>query len=631
MEPITAGTPARELPEWALLERRLLALQSEAVAEVADRYLYEDGRIRWPADGGGLDDAYEGFSNWPLLYALGGDETVMERSMSQWETITDQFSEGGPGDAHVQAVDEFPASLDWMHHGEGLQFFYHICLAAPDETDFVERAQRFADYYLAGGPVDNYDPDAQVVRGPETGSEGPSLPVDGPWEHADWMVSYHLPFNDLPGIDTIDDLKDPENAARMSEVLEERWQGDVVANLAITSLMTNAYLLTGDSDYEEWVAEYVDAWAERTKRNGGIVPDNVGENGTVGEHLDGKWYGGYYGWTWPHGWLFIGDALLAASENATLLRGDDSHCRPARSTMAALVDEGIEHDGTHHVPYRHADEGTFDYDPRNYHSLGERRQVLFDDAGDVLWRDGWFEYRPIPPRHPVHLWRTSHREDDWKRLETLTNSALGAPERILQGTKDAAGNERAWAAYVEGEYPDYPETILQHTFEYASRQLSRLREVGPDFTPETDEFLNRRSPIDVEGLVHCTLGGPMALYNGGLLHTRLRHFDPDRRRPGLPEDIAVLVTDITDESTTVEIVNVGCANRTITIQAGTYGEHEFGRLSYDRHRDDEDEIRQTVVDDACVTMTVPGGCRTRCEIETRRYVNDPSLTLPWNC
>lgn len=630
MQPIQAGTPMSDVPQWALLERKLLDLQSDAVVEVVDRYVHDDGRIRWPEDGGGLDDAYEGFSNWPLLYALGGADEVLERSMAQWEAITEQFSEGGTGDAHVETVDEFPASLDWMHQGEGHQFFYHICLAAPDEEQFVDRARRFADYYLAAGDVDNYDPEHHLVKGPESGSEGPSLPVDGPWEHAEWMVSYHLPFNDVAGIETIEDLKDPEKAARMSEVLEERWRGDVVANLAITSLMTTAYLLTGEDEYREWVSDYVAAWEERTHRNNGIIPDNVGVSGEVGEHLGGNWFGGYYGWTWPHGWLFIGDALLTASENATLLEGDTSHNNAARSTIDELVAEGIEHEETLYVPYRHSEEGVFDYDPRNYRSLGEERQVLFDDRGHVLWRDGWYEFRPIPPRHPVHLWRSTQEDADWDRLEDLTNYALGAPQRILDGTKDAAGNERAWAAYVGGEYPEYPERILQHSYEYTSARLADLREVRPEYTPTTDEFLNRRSPVDVEGLVQCTLGGPMPLYNGGLLHTRVRHFDPDRRRPGLPRDVAVLVTDMTAEKTGLEIVNLGCADRTLTVQAGTYGEHEFGRLTYEHPDDESGDVRTTLVDDSSVSLTLPGGCQSRCELETRRYVNSPSLSLPWD-
>lgn len=628
MRTIQAGVPPSELPNWAFLERTALDVFSESVAEVTETYVRDDGRIRWPSDGGGLDDAYEGFSNWPLLYALGGDESVLEASIEQWEAITEQFSTDGPGDAHVPTVEEFPSSLDWMHQGEGHQFFYHICLAVPDHDDFCERARRFADYYLPGGEVSNYDAENNVVLGPETGSEGPSTPVSGPWSHAEWMVSYHLPFTDIEGVERVDDLRDPEKAARMSEALADRWRGDVAPNLAVTSLITIAYLVGGDERYREWVLDYVEAWRERTERNGGVIPDNVGESGEVGEHVDGRWYGGYYGWTWPHGWLFLGDAVVAAGENATVLDGSEAHLDAARSTIDTLTEKAIQSGDTLYVPYRHGDDGSFDYDPRNYESLGDERQVLLDDRGHVLWRDGWFEFRPMPARHPVHLWRTSQREDDETRLDRLANRALDVPGRILPGTKDAAGNEGAWAAYIRGEFPNYPEEILRHSLEHAYDRLSQLRETDADFTPQTDEFLNRRSPIDVEGLVHCTLGGPMPLYNGGLLHTRVRHFDPERERPGLPPDVAALVTDLQPDETALELVNIGCQERTVTVQAGAYGEHEFGTVTYESDVDGSAEIRVADIDDAAVNITLPGGTRTKCELETRRFVNDPSLAPP---
>ena len=42
--------------------------------------------------------------------------------------------------------------------------------------------------------------------------------------------------------------------------------------------------------------EYLDEWIERTKMNGGVVPSNIGLDGTIGGECDGKWWGGVYGW-----------------------------------------------------------------------------------------------------------------------------------------------------------------------------------------------------------------------------------------------------------------------------------------------------------------------------------------------
>jgi hypothetical protein len=67
-------------------------------------------------------------------------------------------------------------------------------------------------------------------------------------------------------------------------------------NLAATGLASNAYMLTGDKKYKNWVLEYVGAWKQRTDANGGNIPTNIGLNGQVGGEYGGKWYKGTYGW-----------------------------------------------------------------------------------------------------------------------------------------------------------------------------------------------------------------------------------------------------------------------------------------------------------------------------------------------
>ena len=72
--------------------------------------------------------------------------------------------------------------------------------------------------------------------------------------------------------------------------------GDHPLNLQTTTLALNAYLIAGEARYRDWIVEYVDAWRERTAANGGIIPTNVGLDGTLGGACDGKWWGGTYGW-----------------------------------------------------------------------------------------------------------------------------------------------------------------------------------------------------------------------------------------------------------------------------------------------------------------------------------------------
>ena len=41
--------------------------------------------------------------------------------------------------------------------------------------------------------------------------------------------------------------------------------------------------------------------ASEERPDQGILPDNVGLSGRIGENINGKWWGSYYGWRWPHG------------------------------------------------------------------------------------------------------------------------------------------------------------------------------------------------------------------------------------------------------------------------------------------------------------------------------------------
>ena len=71
--------------------------------------------------------------------------------------------------------------------------------------------------------------------------------------------------------------------------------GDHFLNLAATTLATNAYLLAGEPKYKTWLVEYMDAWLDRMKQNGGVIPSYVDLDGKIGGP-DGKWWGSAYGW-----------------------------------------------------------------------------------------------------------------------------------------------------------------------------------------------------------------------------------------------------------------------------------------------------------------------------------------------
>ena len=66
-----------------------------------------------------------------------------------------------------------------------------------------------------------------------------------------------------------------------------------------TTLGLNAFSLTAEPAYKQWVLEYVDAWIARAAANAdapGVLPSNVGLDGVIGSAAEGRWYGGCYGW-----------------------------------------------------------------------------------------------------------------------------------------------------------------------------------------------------------------------------------------------------------------------------------------------------------------------------------------------
>ncbi|HEX5395505.1 MAG TPA: hypothetical protein VFX74_00265, partial [Candidatus Limnocylindria bacterium] len=159
--------------------------------------------------------------------------------------------------------------------------------------------------------------------------------------------------------------------------------GDTAVNLAAAGLVLNAWILTGDPRYRDWIEQYAGAWRERAASNRGVIPDNVGPDGVVGSLLGGRWYGGHYGWSWPHGWYSVGSAAAVAALAAATAVADDGYLDLVRPALDTMTENGkvmayAESDSslpskwhpqlaeavtapTLLVPYRHSDRGWFDY------------------------------------------------------------------------------------------------------------------------------------------------------------------------------------------------------------------------------------------------------------------------------
>jgi hypothetical protein len=639
---IEATIPCATPPAWAVLERALLAALDEAVYPFLAKYTREDGSLIWrdatPETYGtrdGADDFYESFFNWPLLYLLGGGGHLLALAERQWDAVTRQLT------AYGLLHKEYERGYDQFHQSEGYISFYLLCLADPTNPRLVERARRFAGFYLGEDTAaPNYDPEHRIIRAPHNGSGGPRWGYqDGDPSYA-WtpdMAPYGLPYFDVPGVATYEDLRDAVLARRMGEVLQARMgRGDVAVNLCVTSLVTNAFLLTGDDAYRRWVLDYVDGWVARARRNGGLLPDNVGLSGAVGEYIDGKWYGGLYGWTWPHGFYNIGAAATVAAANAFLLSGDAGYLDLPRTQMDVILARGEVRDArtlemslAHHwigqlpaadepqeffvVPYRHGDQG-------------------------------WFDYQPMSPILPTALWNLTMDASDWARIEALRRRSPYHWRRVLAfRTKEESGHEQPWLRFLAGENPDYPEAILAATYGELCRRLAQIREDDADLTTINIHHWQELNPILTEALVQLTLGAPQVVYYGGLLHARIRYFDPERRRPGLPPDVAALVERLEADRTVLRLVNLNPSQaRTVLIQAGALGEHHFVAARYPVRTNRypgpigsyaasalETRVEIQAIDDRYLHVQMGPASELTLDLEMRRFVHQPSYREPW--
>jgi len=637
---ISAEKSQDRMPMWAILQRRLIDTINEAVDLVVEKYIYPDGTIMWPpnddySDIDALDDAYESFHNWPLFYLIGGDEKFLKLSHKEYNAITEQFTRYDCGHGHPMVVKEYEQGYDWMHQGEGYLFFYLLNLADPNDERNKERSIRYAGFYLNEDPeVQNYDPRYKILKCCYVGSMGPAHRNfrDVPWSHAPWKEYYGLPFHDVEGITTIEDIKDEQKALAMARVLKKRWAySDTIINLSSTTMVMNAYLHTGDDKYRQWIEEYAGAWQERTLQNGGLVPDNVGPHGIIGECMEGKWYGGYYGWTWPHGFYCIADSLTIASENLCLLRNDRSTVSWIRDQVKHLIELGIEKDGTLFVPHKHADPGAI----QEYCGSSERCLTMEGKVTDredfvrFYEKDGWFEYQPLLPVQMAHVWMVSQSQEDMDIIRSIRDHRKRSWERILHFyAKDQGGHEAAWLNFLEGGFPDYPEKIMEHNLFQVYNRLKYMREDTQDPKTYTDAYLQMRNPVNVEGLVQLTMGGPLPVYNGGLLMVSVRYFDVDRQRSGLPPDVSALIDEICPDGIRLTLVNIHpMASRRVLIQAGAFGEHRFTTVSYRQ----AGEVSSAVVDvnGDYLQVELNPGTILEMNIGMKRFCNRPSYRQPW--
>jgi hypothetical protein len=109
---------------------------------------------------------------------------------------------------------------------------------------------------------------------------------------------------------------------------------------------------------------------------------------------------------------------------------------------------------------------------------------------------------------------------------------------------------------------------------------------------------------------------------GGLLYARLRYFDPVRRRAGVPDDVAALVSELSDTRTTVTLINLHPSEpRTVLVQGGGYGEHQLVSVTAGG--------TTTPIDAPLLTVQLDPGAGQTLVLTMKRFANPPTALHPW--
>jgi hypothetical protein len=197
------------------------------------------------------------------------------------------------------------------------------------------------------------------------------------------------------------------------------------------------------------------------------------------------------------------------------------------------------------------------------------------------------------------------------------------------------GNTVQWYQYIRGRNPDYPVTLLKMNYDLITAQVARFRKPEADprlidhyQSPMSIHQWQMQTPMVMEALTQLTLGGPMHVYHGGLQHARVRYYDANGKRPGLPPGVAALVQSLTDEETTLSLVNLDLqCEQLVVIQAGTFGEHTF-REAYVIPGEGTTKTFPVNGKWCAVRLGPSAGITLRFTMD--RYVNSPSYETPWD-
>lgn len=181
----------------------------------------------------------------------------------------------------------------------------------------------------------------------------------------------------------------------------------------------------------------------------------------------------------------------------------------------------------------------------------------------------------------------------------------------------------AWLRYLEGKNPDYPMRSLEGDFGRLRNRMLAMRQDLSTTDTRPSDGAQRFSPVSTDTLVNLMLGGNDPGKDGNILHSRVRYFDPKRRRAGLPEDVAALVEKIRPTDVVLTLVNASPVHaRDVVVQTGAFAEHQCVSV--------EVGGRKMAVDASHFTVQLAPGSGETLILTLKRYQNQPTATFPWD-
>jgi hypothetical protein len=224
--------------------------------------------------------------------------------------------------------------------------------------------------------------------------------------------------------------------------------------------------------------------------------------------------------------------------------------------------------------------------------------------------NGWFDFGPIPMELPTWLWWFSREPRDLERLRKLMAVQPESPTAVKPfRDKAEGGHDLPWLSYLAGENPDYPERALSMALGQVARRVALMEKERPDPATVHIHFWQRVQPVVTEVLSQLISGAPQILYNGGLPLVAVSYEDVDRARPGLPRDVAALVSSVDGDEIAIELVNLSHREaRRLRIRPGRFGERDIRSVRWTGERAPEfpgNPVAYTSVPSETITVEVP--------------------------